>query len=89
MAKPIREWFGRHCSLLMGLMIVLLLIVVVAQGFFLFEQRTATHATETQSAKLLTTFLEGDTTKASGASGVPRLARRTPTAGTSPCWKPG
>jgi hypothetical protein len=55
----------------MPVMIILLLIVVVAESFFLFEQRTATHATEAQSAKLLTTFLEGDTTKASGASGVP------------------
>ena len=71
MAKPFSEWFGLHCSPAMGAVIVLLLVVVVAQGFFLFEQRTATHATETQSAKLLTTFLEGDTTKAFGASGVP------------------
>ena len=71
MAKPLSEWVGRHRSHLMGAVISLLFVVVVAESFLLFEQRTAVHATETQSAKLLTTFLEGDTAQESGASGVP------------------
>jgi hypothetical protein len=71
MAKPILEWVGRHRGLLMGAIIIILLLVVVAESFLLYEQRTAVHATETQSAKLLTTFLKGDTAQGSSASGVP------------------
>lgn len=54
----------------MALLVGLLLFVVLLQAFLLFEQRTANHATEVQSAKLLTRFLQGDTTQLSGASGV-------------------
>jgi hypothetical protein len=71
MAKLRLEWFGRHRNHVMGLMIILLLIVIVAESFLLYEQRTAIRATEAQSAKLLTTFLQGDTVQVSGASGVP------------------
>ncbi|HMI32278.1 MAG TPA: hypothetical protein VK527_11130 [Candidatus Limnocylindrales bacterium] len=74
MVKPLSEWSIRRRSHLIGAMaamLILLIIVVVFESFLLYEQRTAVHATETQSDKLLTTFLEGDTTKASGASGVP------------------
>lgn len=70
MAAPRWEWIRRHRSHWMGLLVGLLLVVVLAQSFLLFEQRTASHATEAQSAKLLTTFLQGDTAQFSGSSGV-------------------
>src|SRR6185503_12632068 len=54
----------------MGAVILVLLLVVLFESFLLYEQRTAVRAMETQSDKLLTTFLEADTAKASGASGV-------------------
>lgn len=55
----------------MGLAIVLLSFLVVVEGLFLYQNWTATHATEEQSAKLLTTFLKGDTTQVPDAYGVP------------------
>jgi len=70
MAAPRWEWFRRHRSNGMGLLVGLLVVVVLVQSFLLFEQRTASRATEVQSEKLLTRFLQGDTTQLSGASGV-------------------
>ena len=70
MAGPRWEWFRRHRSHWIGGLVGLLLVVILIQSFLLFEQRTASHATEAQSAKLLATFLRGDTTQVSGASGV-------------------
>ena len=70
MAAPHWEWFRRHRGHWMGWLVGLLLVVVLAQSFLLFEQRTASKATEAQSAKLLATFLQGDTTQGAGASGV-------------------
>jgi hypothetical protein len=64
-------WFGRHRSRVMSVTIILLLMIVVAESFFLYAQRTTTRETEAQSAKLLTTFLRGDTVQAPSASGVP------------------
>ena len=63
-------WFGRHRGLVSRAAIAVLLVVVAAESFLLYEQREAIRATEAQSAKLLTTFLQGDTAQASGASGV-------------------
>jgi hypothetical protein len=71
MATPVSEWFRRHRYRLMGAMIFLLVLVAVFEAFLLYEQTSAIRAAETQSDKLLTTFLEGDTTRASGGSGVP------------------
>ena len=70
-AKPLSEWFGPKRSVVMGAVILVLLLVVLFESFLLYEQRTAVRAMETQSDKLLTTFLEADTAKASGGSGVP------------------
>ena len=64
------EWLLRNRGRLMGAIIILLLVALVLESFLLYEQRSAVRAASTQSAKLLTTFLEADTTKASGASGV-------------------
>src|SRR5712675_1634661 len=70
MAAPRWEWLRRHRGHWVGWLVGLLLAIVLAQSFLLFEQRTASKATEAQSAKLLTTFLQGDTTEFLGASGV-------------------
>ena len=69
--SKLREWFGRHRPLVTKLAILLLLLIVLAEGFLLYLQREAMRATERHSAKLLNTFLQGDTTQASGAPGVP------------------
>jgi hypothetical protein len=70
LTRTISGWFDRHRGLVAGLAIAILFLVVVAESFFLYEQREAIRATEAQSARLLTTFLQGDTAQASGASGV-------------------
>lgn len=70
MATPKIDWLRRHRGGVMGTMIVLLLLVVLAQGFMLFQQRSAIRATEVRSAELLDTFLRGDTVQTSGAAGV-------------------
>lgn len=70
MAKGPIDWIRRHRTHVMTIFAGLLLAVVVVQGFLLFEQRTAIRAAETQSAKLLTKFLEGDTAQVSGERGV-------------------
>jgi hypothetical protein len=65
------EWVSRHrYGLLVGL-VALLVLVIAFESFLLYEQRAAIRATEAYSAKLLTTFLEDDTTQVSGAPGVP------------------
>lgn len=67
----VREWIVRHCgSPVAGIAIILLLLVVLVESFLLYQQMTANRATDAQSAKLLNTFLERDTTEASGSSGV-------------------
>jgi hypothetical protein len=71
MVLPHWEWFDRHRSRVMGLIVILLLIVVIAESYLLYLQQRAIRATEGQSAKLLTTFLQGDTAQAPGVSGVP------------------
>ena len=65
------EWFGRHRNHAMGAVVLLLLVVVAFESYLLYEQRSAIRATEVQSAKLLTTFLQGDTAQVSEVSGVP------------------
>jgi hypothetical protein len=70
MTTPRSEWLHRHRSHVMTWLTGLLLLVVAAETFVLIQQRSALRATETQSAKLLTTFLRGDTTQVSGASGT-------------------
>ena len=68
----VREWMVRHCgSQVAGIAIIILLLVVLVESFLLYQQMTANRATDAQSAKLLNTFLERDTTEASGSSGVP------------------
>ena len=71
MAPPASEWLRRHRTHVMGVVILLLSAVVVAEAFFLYEKRTALRAMETQSSKLLTTFLRGDTAQVSSSGGVP------------------
>ena len=67
---PDSGWFGRHRGLLLRLLIVLLLLVAAAESFLLYQQRAVNRAAQTQSAKLLTTFLQGDTAQVPITSGV-------------------
>jgi len=64
------EWLHRRRSRLLGAAIAVLLLFILFESFLLFEARTAYHATETQSSKLLTRFLEGDTAQVTGSTGV-------------------
>ena len=70
MATRFTDWIRNHRTTVMGWIAGLLLLVIVVEGFLLFEQRTAIQASEAQSSKLLNKFLEGDTAEVSGASGV-------------------
>ena len=65
------EWFSRHRSRVMSVAMVLLLFIAAIEGIFLYQHWKATHATEEQSAKLLDTFLKGDTTEVPVTTGVP------------------
>jgi len=70
MARLGLEWFARHRNRLLLVLLVLMFLVILFESFLLYEQRSAIRATETYSSKLLTTFLEDDTTQVSSASGV-------------------
>jgi hypothetical protein len=65
------SWYGRHRGLVMRSLIALLLVIIAAESFLLYLQRSVNREIDTQSAKLLTTFLQGDTVQASRVRGVP------------------
>lgn len=69
MATPSTEWFRRHRHLVIALF-VLMLAVIAAESFFLYQQWAVSKASKAQSDKLLTTFLQGDTAQAAGGSSV-------------------
>jgi hypothetical protein len=70
MATSLSGWYGRHHTLVARLGIALVLLVVAVESFFLYQEVSINRAAKAQSAKLLTTFLQGDTVRAAGASGV-------------------
>ena len=63
-------WFHRHRALVARTGIGFLLLVVLAEGFLLYQERAINRAASAQSSKLLTAFLAGDTVRATGSSGV-------------------
>jgi signal peptidase I len=71
MNLPGSGWFSRHRGWVPKVVIGILILVVAAQAFLLYQQRSVAKAVNVQSAKLLTTFLQGDTVATSGANGVP------------------
>ena len=64
------SWYERHHALVTRTGIALLLAVLAVQSFLLYQERSINQAASAQSAKLLSTFLQGDTVRASGGSGV-------------------
>lgn len=69
MTTPSTEWLDRHRRLVIALFL-LLLAVIAAESFFLYQQWSVSAATKAQSDKLLTTFLQGDTAQTAGGSSV-------------------
>jgi hypothetical protein len=69
MATPSTEWIGRHRRLVIALF-VLLLVVIAAESFLLLQQWVVRAPNKAQSARSLTTFLQGDTAQAPGGSSV-------------------
>jgi len=65
-----REWFIRHRGQLAIVLIALLFVIGSFEAFLLYEQRGSERAAKTQSARLLSTFLQGDTARAPVARGV-------------------
>ena len=63
------ERFRVHRHLVTTLF-VLMLAVIVAESFLLYQQSAVNKASKAQSDKLLTTFLQGDTAQAVGGSSV-------------------
>jgi hypothetical protein len=70
MAMSMPQGLARHHRLVTRVMMALLFTIVAAESFLLYQQRAAHRAIETQSAKLLTTFLQADTAEVSRAQGV-------------------
>jgi len=67
----LRSWLEAHPRLVVRGLIGLLLAVVVAESCLLYLQSSANRAAEVQSARLLSTFLQGDTAQVSRQVGVP------------------
>ena len=70
MAMSMPQGLARHHRLVTRMMLALLFTIVAAESFLLYQQRAAHQAIETQSAKLLTTFLQADTAEVSRTPGV-------------------
>ena len=65
MVRTAAEWLRRHW------LITLLVIVVLLEGFLLYQQSVAHRVTQKNSAELLNTFLKGDTAEvAAGRGGI-------------------
>ena len=60
---------GRHRRLVIALF-VLMLVVIAAEGYFLYQRRVVGKTSKAQTDKRLTTFLQGDTTRVAGESSV-------------------
>lgn len=63
-------WFHHHRALVACTGLGFLLLVVLAEAFLLYQERSIHRAASAQSSKLLTTFLAGDTVRSEGSSGV-------------------
>lgn len=70
MASKKGTWIDRHPERLTRVVLALLIGIVAVESFLLYQQGVASHAIESQSAKLLNTFLQGDSAKTSGGHGV-------------------
>src|SRR5262245_18066488 len=63
-------WFGRHRDGVLLGAVALLFAAVAVESLLLYEQRATNRSAQSQSAKLLNAFLEGDTAQVPTASGV-------------------
>ena len=64
------SWIHRHTRLLVILAYAVFLVAVGVEGFLLYQQRMVNKAIQSQSGKLLTTFLKGDTAQVPRTPGV-------------------
>jgi hypothetical protein len=69
MATSSMERRGGHRGLVIALF-VLMLVVIAMEGFFLYQQSVVSRASQGQSDRLLTTFLQGDTAQATAGASV-------------------
>ena len=70
MPQALSEWLGRHRKGVVRMSLALLLAVIAVESLLLYLQHRVNEAIEAQSAKLLTTFLHGETVEAPSTSGV-------------------
>jgi len=63
-------WFTSHRSLITSVVIGLLAALLAIESFFLYQQHRAHRASQVETAKLLTTFLQRDTAETSTENGI-------------------
>ena len=63
-------WYRRHEMAVDAALVAVLLVALAIVSFLLYQERSINRAANTQSAKLLSTFLQGDTSAAASDSGV-------------------
>jgi len=62
---------SQHRGLGMGLLVAVLLVVILAESFLLYQQRVVNRAAASHAGERLDAFLRDDTTQTSSSSGVP------------------
>src|SRR4030095_7212196 len=70
MPTRLPEWYRRHQNDVNLVIAGVLLVALAVVSFLLYQERAINRAASTQSARLLSTFLQGDTAGAPGDSGV-------------------
>jgi len=63
-------WYRRHETAVDATLVAVLAVALAVVSFFLYQERSINQASRTQSAKLLSTFLQGDTSAAASDSGI-------------------
>ena len=69
--EKLRAWYGRHRTLVIRTGIAAVLAIVGVETLLLFLQWSSNRAADTQSDKLLATFLAGDTVRTAQGRGAP------------------
>jgi hypothetical protein len=67
---PRLEWFSRHRRLVIRAAFAVLLAIIAVESLLLYLQRSVDQEIESQSARLLSTFLQRDTVETARAPGV-------------------
>ena len=70
MTQSFVTWYRRHEMAVDAAVVAVLAVALAIVSFLLYQEHSINRASNTQSAKLLSTFLQGDTSAAASESGV-------------------